>query len=175
MQQSIACDAHARLEKDQHTVVSIGIPKTVNTGHAGNHNHIASFEERARRRHSQPIDFFINDSVLFNVGVRRGHVGLRLVIVVVRDEVFGCIFGKERFEFLIKLRGQGLVVRDHECRSLRPFNYARHRESLAAARDAEQYLIPGSVVQTAHQRLNCLRLVTTGLIVRFQRETHNLQ
>ena len=69
LKQSFARYFHARLEKDQHAIVRIRIAKTIDARHTGDHDHIPPFKERAGRRHAQPIDFFINDCVLFNVGV----------------------------------------------------------------------------------------------------------
>ena len=89
-----------------------------------------------------------------------------------RGQVRPRVAGEQRLEFLIKLRAQGLIVGDYQCRPLGSFDHAGDGKSLAAASDAEQYLILRPVTYTAGQCVNRLRLVATGTIVRFQGERH---
>ena len=118
LQQGIARDAHPGFEKNQHAVIRIRIAETVNARDARDHDYIASFKQRARRRHAQAIDVFVDDRVLFDVSVRRRNVGFGLVIVVVRNEILDGVFRKERPEFLIKLGRQSLVVRNDKRRAV---------------------------------------------------------
>ena len=142
LQQCIARDLHSRLQKNQHAVVGIRIAKPINARDTRHYDDIATLKQGARRGHAQSIDFFINDRVLFDVCVRGGNVSFRLIIIVVRNEVFDRVLGKQRFKFLIKLRAQGLIVGDYQRRALGPFDHAGDGKGLAAAGDAEQNLIP---------------------------------
>ena len=50
------------------------------------------------------VDFIVDGGILFNIGVRPRNVCLRLVVVVVRDEVFYSVFRKKFPELRTKLR-----------------------------------------------------------------------
>ena len=69
-----------------------------------------------------------------------GNVGLRLVIIVVRDEVFNCVMREELFELGGQLRGQGLVVGHDQCGTLNLLNDVGHAKSLATTSDAQHGL-----------------------------------
>ena len=101
-----------------------------------------------------------------------GDIGLGLVIVVVRNEVFHRVFGKKLFELRAQLRGEGLVVRQHERRPLDLFDDARHRERLARARDAEQHLLVEAHLHALRQLFDGLGLVARGLEGRVQLKFH---
>ena len=59
------------------------------------------------------------ERVLLDVEVGLRDVRLGLVVVVVRDEVLDRVAGEELAELVAELRGERLVVRDHERRPLR--------------------------------------------------------
>src|SRR5262245_9192544 len=63
LQQSVACYAHAGLEKNQHAVVSVRISETVDARNTGDHDYIAPFKECPGCRHAQAIYFFVNDRI----------------------------------------------------------------------------------------------------------------
>src|SRR5207245_6933058 len=54
------------------------------------------------------------------------------------DKIFNGVFREQRFEFLIQLCSQRLVVRDDQGGALCPVDHTGDCEGLAAARDAEQ-------------------------------------
>ena len=56
-------------------------------------------------------------AVLLDVEVGLGNVGLGLVVVVVGDEVLDGVVGEELPELVAELRGERLVVGDHERRA----------------------------------------------------------
>jgi len=95
-----------------------------------------------------------------------------LVVVVVGDEVFDRVLGKERTKLLEKLRRERLVVSEHECGALCPLDDARNRERFAAARDSQQHLIFGAVVQPSDKRINRRRLIPFWSIFRTKFEAH---
>ena len=137
MQQSFARDPHARLEKDEHAIVRIRIAQAVNARNTCDNDYVASFEQRPGRRHPQPIDVLVNDCVLFDVRIRSWDIGLGLVIIIVRNEIFDCVIRKQRPKFLVELSGQRLVVRDHQRWPLGFFDHTGDGKGLAAAGNAE--------------------------------------
>ena len=72
-----------------------------------------------RRREPQLVQFVVDRGFLLDVDVARRDVGFRLVVIVVTDEILDRVFGKERFELVVELRRQGLVVRQHQRRAVR--------------------------------------------------------
>jgi hypothetical protein len=63
---------------------------------------------------AETIDLVVDRRVLLDVEVLRRDVGLRLVVVVVGDEVLDGRLGEELPELVAELRRQRLVVRDDE-------------------------------------------------------------
>ncbi len=61
---------------------------------------------------------------------------------------------------------------DYERGALGSLDDAGDGESLTATGNPEQHLVLLTIAQAAHQRVDCLRLVATGLVVRFERERH---
>src|SRR5437660_2906916 len=55
-----------------------------------------------------------------------------------RSEVLDGVVGEERAELVAELRGERLVVRDHERRPLHGLDHAGHRHRLAGAGRAER-------------------------------------
>ena len=87
---------------------------TVDAGDARHHNHVAAREQRRRRLMAQHLDLFVNGSVLLDIGVALRHVGLGLVVVVVRNKVDHCVMREELLELAGELRGERLVGCHHE-------------------------------------------------------------
>ena len=103
-----------------------------------------------------------------------GDVGLRLVIIVIRNEVFDGVFREEFPEFAAKLGGKRLVMRQHKRRSVQVRDHGGHRKGLARAGHAQKHLLLHSLFQPLGQRRNGLRLVAGGRIRRVQLEFHML-
>ena len=111
------------------------ISDAIETGDAGNHNHIPPSGHQGRRcAQTKFLDFVIDAQILFYIGVGRGNICLRLVVVVVGDEVFDGIVRNERLELSVELGGEGLVVAENERRPLESFNHVSHRECLSRPR-----------------------------------------
>ncbi|MBA7674691.1 hypothetical protein ES703_82912 [subsurface metagenome] len=109
---------------------------------------------------AQLVNLVINIGVLLDVEVGAGDIGFRLVVIVVADEVLDGVVGEKFPELLVKLGSQRLVVADDQGGLLRPLDDISHGESLAAAGNAEQRLVPVALIQPLHQTLHRLRLVT---------------
>ncbi len=112
----------------------------------------------------------VDRGILLDVRIRRRHVGLRLVIVVVRDEVLDRVVREELAELAVELRGQRLVVRQDHRRPLHALDHVRDAERLARAGDAEQGLMRQTRFQTVDQLVNGLWLIARGLIRGFELE-----
>ena len=124
---------------------------------------VAPREQRGRRRVAQPVDVVVDRRVLLDVEVGLRDVGLGLVVVVVGDEVLDRVLREELAELVAELRGERLVVGDHERRLLHLLDDPRHRGRLARARRAEQGLIAVPRLMLLGERRDRLRLVAGGL------------
>ena len=100
---------------------------------------------------------------LLDVGVGARDVGLGLVVVVVRDEVFHRVVGEEALELAVELRRQRLVGREDQRRPVGRRDHLRHREGLARAGDAEQHLVALVLPDAGHELGDGGRLVALGL------------
>src|SRR5690606_12163171 len=120
-------------------------------------------EQGAGSRVPQAVDLVVDGCVLFNVGIRLRDVRLRLVIVVITDEVVHGVLRKERPELAAQLRRQRLVVRDDQRRLLHPLDHLGHGERLARAGRAEEGQPPGPVQERIAELFDRLGLVTGGL------------
>ena len=102
-----------------------------------------------------------------------GQVRLGLVVVVVRDEVLDGVRREELAELVAELRGERLVVRDHERRLLDRRDHVGHRERLARGRRAEQRLVLQAVVDPGRELGDRLRLIAGRLVALAEaEETH---
>ena len=93
-----------------------------------------------------------------------GDICLRLVIVVVGDEVLHRVVREKLLELRAKLSRQGLVVGQHQRGTLHPFDDLGHGIGLSRAGDAQQHLLGKAVFNSPRQSLDRLRLVAGGLI-----------
>ncbi len=91
---------------------------------------------------AQTVDLVVDGGVFGDVGVGVGNVGFRLVVVVIRDEVFDGCFWEKFFEFGGQLRGQGFIVTDNDGRFLELFDNGGHGVRLARPRNTQQGLKP---------------------------------
>src|SRR3989344_214681 len=105
---------------------------------------------------------FVDRGVLLYIGVARRHVGLGLVVVVVRHEVLDRVFREEIAEFRIKLGRERFVRRQHQRRALQLRDHIRDREGLTRAGDAEQRLVSVAPLEASDERTNGLRLIAGG-------------
>ena len=121
---------------------------------------------------AQPLDFVVDGRVLFNIGVRMGDVGLRLIVIIVGNEVFHRVFGEKLAEFRTELGGKRLVVRQNQRRTVQLFNDRGHGEGLAGACDAEKHLFRHPGLNSLRQGADGLRLVAGGRVGGVQLEIH---
>ena len=112
----LARNTLAELQRQQHAVIRLGRSEAVDARHARDDDDVAPLEQRSGRRQPHPVDLIVDDRFLFDVRVGGGNVGLRLVVVVVTDEILDGILREEAPELLIQLRRERLVVHHHERR-----------------------------------------------------------
>ena len=123
-----------------------------------------------RRRVPELVDLVVDRRVLLDVGVRRWDIGFGLVVVVVRDEILDRVVREELLELVVELRGEGLVRRHHERRTIQSLDHAGDREGLPAARHAEQRLVVVAALHPRAQLVDRRGLVARRLEVRDELE-----
>ena len=146
-------------EPQEVAFVLLGRPQAVDAGHARDDQYIFALQERRGRRVPQPVDLVIHRGVFLDVGIRRRDVRLRLVVVVVADEVLDGVLREELPELVRELGGEGLVRRDDEGRPLDALDQPRDRRRLSRARDAEQRLEIEALLYPVRERVDRPRLV----------------
>ena len=75
-------------------------------------------------------------SILLDIGVAGGDVGLRLVVIVIGNEILHRRVGEEPLELGTELSRQGLVVSEDQRGLLDPLYDLGHGVGLAGAGDA---------------------------------------
>ena len=90
--------------------------QAVDAGHARDDDHVAPLEQRVGRGVPQAVDLVVARRVLLDVRVAARQVRLGLVVVEVADEVLDGVVREELAELGVELRGQRLVVRQHQRR-----------------------------------------------------------
>ncbi len=150
-------------EGDDTVAVLVGRSQAVDAGHRRHHDGVRTHEQRGRRGVPEPVDLVVDGRVLLDVGVRRGHVRLGLVVVVVGDEVLDSVAGEELLELGGQLGGQRFVGLDDEGRSLDSLDGPGNGGRLARAGDPEEGLVSLPSPDAGHQRGDGLGLVAGRL------------
>ena len=108
---------------------------------------------------AQLVDLFVDIDFLLDVGIGARYIGLRLVVVVVADEILHGAFGEEVPELGAELCRQGLVVDQDQGGALHPLDDVGHGEGLAAAGHAEKGLLVIAVLKPLDEVFHRLGLV----------------
>ena len=130
-----------------------------------NNDDIAALAQGRQSGQTQLVNLVIDGGVLGNVGVRRWHIRLRLVIIIVGNEVLDGILREEFLEFTVELGRQSLIVRYDQRGLLELGDYVRHRKSLAGTRDTEERLGLVSFSESFDKLADGLGLVTGRFVV----------
>ena len=168
----LALDLLALLEKQHHPVVRFRRSQAVDAAHRRNNQRIAALKQRTRRRQPQLVEFIVDGRFFFDIKISRRNVRLRLVVVVIGDEIFDRIVRKEVLELVVKLRRQRLVMRHHQRWTVHRLDHLRHGERLARPGDAEQNLVLLAVIKPAGQRLDGGRLIALRFVAGNKFEIH---
>ena len=124
-----------------HGAVGLHGADAVDAGDRGDDHHIVALQQRPGGGVAHPVDLFVNLRLFFNISVGSRHIGLGLIVVVVRDEILNRVVGKESPELAIKLRRQRLVRGQDDGGALSLLDDLGHGEGLAGAGCAQQNLI----------------------------------
>jgi hypothetical protein len=138
--------------------------------HGGDDDHVVALQKRPGRRVAHPVDLLVDGGFLLDVGVRARDVGLRLVVVVVGDEILHRVVGEERLELAVELGGERLVGGENEGRALGVGDHLRHREGFSRPGDPQKHLVALLAADAVHELGDGRRLVARGLELGLQRE-----
>ncbi len=137
----LAADALAFFQQQEHPVVSLRRTKPVNAAHRTHNDCVAALKQAARGREPQLVELLVDRGFLLDVEVPGGNVGFGLVVVVITYKIFDRIAGKELLELVVKLGGQGFIVRQDQRRAVGLLNDLGHGEGLARPGHAQQHLV----------------------------------
>ena len=155
--------------QDQHPVLPlVRRAEAVDAGDGGDDDDVAARDQRRGRAQPEPRDVVVLGRVLLDVEIGLRDVRLRLVVVVVGDEVLDRVVGEELPELVAELRGERLVVRDDQRRPLELLDHPGHRRRLARAGGAEQRLVAVACSDGGGELADRTRLVT-GRAIRGRR------
>ena len=149
----------ARAQRHHHLVVGLRLANAVNRRHGGDDHHVAPLQQAFGAREAHLLDVLIDRRVFLDEQIALRHIGFRLVVVVVTDEILHRVFGEKLAELAVQLRGQGFVGRKHNGRAAHAGDHIGHGVGLARAGHAEQGLEHLAILQTLDQLRNRLGLV----------------
>ena len=149
------------------------IAYTIQTRHARHDYHIAaSREQRRSGTQTHLLDFGIYRKVLFNIGVGRRQICLRLIVVVIRHKILHRIVGEEIFELSIELCRKGFIVAQDDCRTVEMLDDICHRKGLSRPRNTQQSIMLRPPFNRLDKLGNRFGLVTRRSIFRHKFEIH---
>src|SRR5439155_22551698 len=146
-------------EADGDRAVVDGRAEAVDARDRRDDDDVAALEERARRRVTHLVDLLVARGVLLDVRVAARDVRLRLVVVVVRDEVLHGVVREELLELAVQLRRERLVVREHERGPAGSGDDLGHRDLLPVSGDALEVLPLVAARETRRELGRGLRLI----------------
>ena len=158
----VPVDLHALAQGNGQLQIFLRVPQGIDAAHRRHDDHIPPLVQGAGGAVAQLIDLIVHRGHLFNVGVRGGDIGLRLVIVVIGDEILHRAVREKCLQLPAQLGGQGLVMGDDQGRPLHPLDHLGHGEGLAAARHSQQYLEPVPPLNPFGQGVDGLGLIPLG-------------
>ena len=151
------------LQTDHSLAILDRIAEAVNRGHRRDDDDILPLHETGCGAQPEPVDVLVDRRILLDVRIARRHVGLGLIVVVVRDEVLDRVVREEALELTVELGRERLVVRENERRTAKVLDDVGHRHRLPGPGDPEQRLESVSALQASGQLRDSLWLVTRRL------------
>lgn len=170
----VPLDAGIGADGDDHAAVVDGVAQRIDAGDRRHNDDIAPLRQRRRGAVAQLVDLVVDGGVLLNIRVSRWNVGLRLVVIIIGNEIFNGVFGKEFLELRAELGGQRLVVGQHKGRPVDARDDVGHGEGLARTGDAQQRLVMVAAQKPLDQSVDGLRLIAGRLIFGMQLEIHTV-
>ena len=166
-QQVVAIDLLAFLEKQHTPGVFLRSAQAVDAGDGGHDHAVASGQQVGRGLMAQTFHIVVDVGVFLDIGVGLRYVGLRLIVVVVGNEIAHRVVGHELAEFGAQLRGERLVRLDDERGTLQPFDQPCGGGGFAGAGGAHEHHVVLAVLDARGQFLDGLRLVSGWSVRRF--------
>ena len=152
--------------------VGVRVAQTINCRNRSYDNHVLTRHQSGGCSQTKAVNFFINVGLFFYIKVSSGNVGFRLVVVVVRNEIFHSIFGKKLGIFGVELGCQGFVMGHHQCRQLKLLDNVGNGESFTSAGCAKEHLVVVAFVDAFNNFSNRFGLVAGRLIGGVEFELH---
>ena len=149
---------------EPHLRVVLGCTYAVDRADGGHDDGVTPLQHALGRRQPHLLDVLVDGGVFFDEEIALRHVGLRLVVVVVTDEILDRVLWKKFAELAVQLGCKGLVRRKNDGRAAQPGNHIGHGESFARTGHAQQGLENFTVIDTFDQLLNCRGLITCRLV-----------
>ncbi|MPN02203.1 hypothetical protein SDC9_149417 [bioreactor metagenome] len=140
-------------------MVALGLADAVDGRDGGHDHHIAPLHDALGAGQAHLLDVLVDGAVLFDEQVALGHIGFRLVVVVVADEVLDRVFREKLPELRVQLCRQCLVGRKHDGGLAQARDHVGHGEGLARARHAQQRLEGLAVIDAFDQFFDGRRLI----------------
>ena len=148
-----------------HIFIFIRAAQAVNTGNTGHYNNILALRKRCRSGQSQFVNLIIDGGILGNIGIRRRHIGFRLIIIVIAHEILHRILREKFLEFAVKLSGKRFIMSNNQGRLLNLLDDVRHGKCLSGTCDTQQGLELVAFLKSGNKLFNSLRLIAGGLIL----------
>ena len=124
-------------QRDDHALIINRVAQTVQTADRGHHDHIPALKQRGCGTVAQAVDLLVDGGILLDIGIRVGNIGLRLIIIVIRNKVFHRIFREKLPKFAAKLSSQRFVVRQNQGGAVQFFDDRGHGKGLTGAGDTQ--------------------------------------
>ena len=169
----VAADVLSTGQIDDILVEVIGVADAIETRHGRDDDDVSPARHQ-RRGGAQPelLDVGVDGEVLLDIGVRRRNESLRLIVVVIGNEILHGVFGKELLELAVELGREGLVVAEDQRRTVQLGQHIGDGEGLSGTGDAQKRLGRVAPSQPFHELADGLGLVAGGLEVRIQSKLH---
>ena len=164
-EQQVTLHGVADLHRQRPVQVRLRGTQAVDAGHRRHHYDVPPGQQRHGCRVPQPFHIGVDRGVLLDVGVGLRDVGLRLVVVVVRDEVLDRVLREQFTQLVGQLGGERLVRRHHQRRPLHPFDQPRGGRRLTGAGRAEQHDVLLPSADPPFQIVDRLRLVAGRTVI----------
>ena len=156
------------LKRHRHRRIALDVADAVDARDTGDDDGVGTLQDRPGCRVAHAVDLLVPARFLLDVGVGPRHVGFRLVVVVVGDEVLDGVVRKEAPEFAVELCREGLVGRQHQRRTSHALDHLGHGIGLAGSGDAEQHLVALPGHESVHEFPDRIRLIPRRLEIRNQ-------
>ena len=158
----LPADLHAGPQGQRELQILLGVAQGVDAGNRSHDDHVLALVQGAGGGVAQPVDLLVHRRGLLDVGIAGGDVGLRLVIIIIGNEILHSRVREKALELGAELGCQGLVMGQDQRGLLDLFYDLGHGVGFARAGDAQQHLEPVAPQDALAQLLYGLGLVALG-------------